>query len=99
MTDWAEIFEDDPATFPLDDGYVLLSFENCAIPMIGRCEGSAEDGYSFYAGDDDEPLISFGIVVNAWMHCRNASGGGTDEGNMWKLRTLAPDIQGYPVRS
>lgn len=67
MTDWTEIFEDDPATFPPNDEYVLLSFENCNVPMIGRCEGSAEDGYSFYADDDDEPLISFGIVVNAWM--------------------------------
>ena len=52
---WNPIDCDDPATFPPDDGYVLLSLENCAIPMIGRCKGSPEDGYSV------------GLVVNAWM--------------------------------
>lgn len=51
---------------PKGGEYVLLSFENYGLPMIG-CYLQEEDGGAYYAGDDDIPLISHGLVVNAWM--------------------------------
>lgn len=50
---------------PPEEGYILLSFENCSLPEIGRYEGD-ETGGAFYAGDDEESCISMGLVVNAW---------------------------------
>lgn len=53
-------------SFPSDDRYILLSFENFSLPVIGRYEETA-DGGAFYAGDEDETLASQGMFVNAWM--------------------------------
>ena len=36
------------------------------MPCIGRYEED-KDGGAFYIGDEDEPLISHEIFVNAWM--------------------------------
>lgn len=49
---------------PDDDRYILLSFANCSIPMIGRYHDGA-----FYLGDcDDEDTCSENdLFVNAWM--------------------------------
>lgn len=47
---------------PKEDEYILLSFENFSIPVIGRFENGA-----FYAGDEDEPLVKQDMYVNAWM--------------------------------
>ena len=52
---------------PKDDKYILLAFDNYTIPLIGRCEGNEEEGYIFYAGDEDVPLTSYGLFVSAWM--------------------------------
>ena len=51
---------------PDNDRYILLSFENYSVPCIGRYEED-KDGGAFYIGDEDEPLISHEIFVNAWM--------------------------------
>ena len=48
--------------YPETDEYILISFENFSIPIVGRCE----DGV-FYAGDEDESLEDQGMIVNAWM--------------------------------
>lgn len=48
--------------YPETDDYVLLSFANFSVPMVGRFE----DG-NFYIGDEDEPLLKQDIIVNAWM--------------------------------
>lgn len=45
--------------------YILLSFENFTIPIVGRYEED-ENGGAFYAGDEDETLVSQGMFVNAW---------------------------------
>lgn len=50
---------------PPEEGYILLSFENCSLPEIGRYAGD-ENGGAFYAGDDEESCISMGLAVNAW---------------------------------
>ena len=51
---------------PPDDSFILLSFSNFSVPIVGRYE-ETEDGGNFFAGDEDEPLISQDLFVNAWM--------------------------------
>lgn len=51
---------------PDTDKYVLLSFKNFSVPVIGRYEED-EEGGAFYAGDDDVPLVAQDMIVNAWM--------------------------------
>lgn len=67
---WIPIYDGDGQMPPLDDegysDYILLSFSNCNTPLIGQYRVD-EDGGAFYAGDDDEPLTKFGLMVNAWM--------------------------------
>lgn len=53
-------------TPPKDDGYVLLSFTNFDIPLVGRYEAD-EEGGAYYAGDDADACISQDLIVNAWM--------------------------------
>ena len=51
---------------PEDDKYILLSFENFSIPLVGRYDRD-ETGAAFYVGDDTESCSSSGVFVNAWM--------------------------------
>lgn len=51
---------------PEDNNYILLSFSNFSIPLIGRCEQD-DEGSTFYEGDDDVPLTVRDLYVNAWM--------------------------------
>ena len=64
---WHVIDPEDAATFPKTDDYILLSFSNYVLPSIGRCEGNEEEGFTFFDGDDDKPLVEYGLFVNAWM--------------------------------
>ena len=64
---WHVVNEDDPGTFPKTDDYIMLSFENCTLPSIGRCEGNEDEGFTFFDGDDETPLTQMGFIVNAWM--------------------------------
>ena len=54
---------------PEEDEYVLMSFENFTLPMIGRYEKDNDGGGAWYAGDDDgcDTCISQNLFVNAWM--------------------------------
>lgn len=51
---------------PKSEEYVLLSFENFSIPLVGMYRGDG-DGGAYYVGDDEESCISHDIIVNAWM--------------------------------
>ena len=51
---------------PEDDRYIMLSFANFSLPVVGRYEKD-EQGGAFYDGDSDKPLSTCGIFVNAWM--------------------------------
>lgn len=53
---------------PEDNRYILLSFENFSLPLVGRYEEN-EEGGAFYIGDCDEEdtCISNDLYVNAWM--------------------------------
>lgn len=64
---WHIIEEDNPDTFPKTKDYLLLSFSNFTLPCIGRCEGNEDEGFTFYEGDDEKSLASYGLYVNAWM--------------------------------
>ena len=65
--DWIRINEDDASTYPPVGEYILLNFENFSLPCIGRYDGDEENGFAFYEGDDDKPLVSYGMFVNGWM--------------------------------
>lgn len=52
---------------PETDDYILLSFENFDIPLVGRYEADKDGGGKFYVGDDMESCISADLYVNAWM--------------------------------
>lgn len=51
---------------PKNDRYVLLSFDNFSVPMVGRYEED-EKGGSYYIGDEMEPCVTQDIFVNAWQ--------------------------------
>ena len=61
--DWIPVEEDPPKT----DDYILLSFANFNLPLVGRYETN-EEGGAFYLGDCDEEdtCISQDLYVNAW---------------------------------
>lgn len=50
---------------PKPEEYVLLSFENFSIPLIGMYRND-DDGGVYYIGNE-ESCISHYIIVNAWM--------------------------------
>lgn len=54
---------------PEDDRFVLLSFENFTIPMIGRYEEDEDGNGNWYLGDCDEQdtCLANDLYVNAWM--------------------------------
>ena len=51
---------------PEPETYALVSFSNFSLPIIGRYDENEEGGV-WFAGDDDEPLVSQDMFVNAWM--------------------------------
>lgn len=52
---------------PDPDEHVLLSFENCSEPIIGRYTVDDDDGGTFRIGDEDKSFIEYDLFVNAWM--------------------------------
>ena len=58
---WIAISE----SVPDSDRFILLSFENYPIPLVGRYVEDDEGG-TFYAGHDLS-LASQNLFVNAWM--------------------------------
>lgn len=55
-------------SLPEDSKYILLSFSNVSLPMVGRYE-KEEEGGAFYLGDCDEEdtCVANDLSVNAWM--------------------------------
>ena len=52
---------------PDPDEYILVSFFNSSIPMIGRYTVDDNDGGTFRVGDEDDSFGEHGLYVNAWM--------------------------------
>jgi len=65
MHSWIPVSE----KLPDEDEYVLMSFENFTLPIIGRYEKDNDGGGAWYAGDDDgcDTCSSQDLFVNAWM--------------------------------
>ena len=51
---------------PEPETYVLVSFSNFSLPIIGRYDENEEGGV-WFAGDEEESLVSQDMFVNAWM--------------------------------
>ena len=62
QTGWIPVEE----PLPEDDKYILLSFENFTVPLVGHYEKD-EEGGAFYLGDEDESCVSYRLFVIAWM--------------------------------
>lgn len=64
-TEWIPVEE----RLPEDDNYILLSFENFSLPLVGRYEAGSDGGGAFYLGDCDEgdTCLLENLFVNAWM--------------------------------
>ena len=52
---------------PKQGKYVLLSFENCTLPFIGRYEENENGEGNFHVGNEEESCISQDLFVNAWQ--------------------------------
>lgn len=54
---------------PEDDKYILLSFADFSLPLVGRYEGDEENGGAYYVGDcdEDDTCITNDLYVNAWQ--------------------------------
>ena len=52
---------------PKSGEYILLSFENFSLPVVGSYEGNKDEGGNFYVGDDTETCLEEELIVNAWM--------------------------------
>lgn len=59
---WIPVSEALPDT----EKYILLSFSNFPIPIVGRWEED-ENGGAFYIGDEDDSCVSQDLYVNAWQ--------------------------------
>lgn len=53
---------------PIDDRYILLSFENFSLPIVGRYEEDKDGGGNFYIGDcyGEDTCLANDLIVNAW---------------------------------
>lgn len=65
MADWVPVEEQ----LPEDNRYILLSFANFSLPMVGRYETNEDGSGAFYLGDCDgeDTCVSQDLYVNAWM--------------------------------
>ncbi len=77
-TDWIPVSKRLPET----DDYILLSFANYSIPLVGRCERDKDGSGIFYAGDDLISCLGNDLFVNAWMELPKCY-----EGDLYALRS------------
>lgn len=52
---------------PDPDEYLLVSFENFSVPMVGRYTVDDEDNGTFRVGNSNETFVEHDLFVNAWM--------------------------------
>jgi len=45
---------------------IMLSFENCPVPDVGRYYQEKDGSGWFGLGDEEEHLSDIGLIVNAW---------------------------------
>lgn len=49
------------------DEYIIVSFENFSVPMIGRYTVDDDDSGTFRIGGEDESFVENDLYVIAWM--------------------------------
>lgn len=93
--DWIPVGE----RLPDNAEYILLSFTNFSLPLIGRYEKDTESG-AFYLGDcdEDDTCISMNLFVNAWMplpepYCPEKKA--LERKQEWKERMLRNFLRGH----
>lgn len=61
---------------PDTDDYVLMSFDNFSLPLVGRYESDEDGGGAWYLGDcdEDDTCVSNDLFVNAGCGCRGRTG-------------------------
>lgn len=62
MNGWISVEE----CLPDNSEYILLSFANFSIPLIGRYEEDSNGG-AFYVGDEEDSCVSQDMFVDAWQ--------------------------------
>ena len=53
---------------PEPERYILVSFENFSMAMVGRYTVNDDDGGAFRIGDEDDSFSQHDLYVNAWMY-------------------------------
>lgn len=61
--EWISVAE----RLPDVDEYILVSFANFSVPMIGRYTVDDTDSGTFRVGDEDDSFVQHDLYVNAWM--------------------------------
>ena len=61
---------------PDPDKYILVSFENFPIPMIGIYTVDDDDGGTFRISDEDDSFLEHDLYVNTWMELPKRYGEG-----------------------
>lgn len=54
-------------TPPPSGEYILISFANYSVPIVGHYKEDKDGGGAYYAGDEDTPLIQQDMIVNGWQ--------------------------------
>ena len=52
---------------PEPETYILVSFDNYALPNIATYRVDDDGSGAFYPGDEDYTYLSMKFFVNAWM--------------------------------
>lgn len=52
---------------PEAEEYVLVSFENFSLVMVGRFDVDKDGAGTFMVWDEDESFLQHDLFVNAWM--------------------------------
>lgn len=60
---WIPVSERLPET----DDYILLSFANFSIPLVGSYKKDKDDNDNFCIGDNPISCLDNDLIVNAWM--------------------------------
>lgn len=82
--------------YPNTTEYILLSFANFSIPVVGRWEEDDKGG-AFYVGDEMESCISHGLIVNAWQQLPKAYRPEEEKDSVNTVRTRIECIRSMDV--
>lgn len=82
--------------YPDTTDYILLSFSNFPIPVVGRWEED-EEGGAFYVGDETESCVSQGMFVNAWQQLPKVYRPGEEKDSAKNTQTRIERIRSMSV--